>query len=268
MDDPTPGVQPGTAPANPEGAAPAGQGAETGGSDLTSHLLSSVSPAFRPDAERLLGEWNKSAQQKFQEAAEYRKQWEPYEALNLPQIPQEELTELLQFREIAQDPQRFAEWHRQIGDLLAEGEEPEGEPGVETDPEASNNLPPEVQQKLQQFEEWMQHQEAERAVQETASRIRGQLDGIRKENPDLTDEDEEMICTLALKYEDQDAVQKGFADFQKFASRFERGVFEQKSGGPEPAVSGGSNATATKPVTSFEEAAAMARERLAQSRAT
>lgn len=101
---------------------------------------------------------------------------------------------------------------------------------------------------------------------ETAGHIRQQLDSIRKENPDLDDQAEDFICTLALKYDDKDAVLKGYEDFKTLMGQAQKGLFTQKSGQPEPGVSGGNAAVAPAPIRSFEDANAAARERMAQSR--
>lgn len=247
-----------------EGTQPGSQG-----SGLHESFISSAPEHLRDAARELTPVWDQYVQGKFTENADYRKQWEPYEQLGINQLEPNELQELLEFRDIVQDEDAFRQWHQDIGELL----NPDGGQGEEDD-EFTDPAVKEMQGQLSQMQQMMQQmaqeremQQQQQVLQQTAMEVRQELDSLKEKNPNLTEEDEDYICTLALKYDSQDAIQRGFQDFQKLMGRAEQGVFQNKT---DPAlrvapVSGGNNDTSTEPVTTFEQAARAARERLRQS---
>src|SRR5688500_6626546 len=205
-----------------QAAPPAGTGEPQGqpGNELHEQFISNAPEHLREYARELAPIWDQSVQRKFQESADYRKQWEPYEQLGINDIEPDELGELLAFREIVQDEDSFRQWYQDIGQLIGAEE-------VDDDDEDSD-VPPEMRQFMNEFHQWREEQAAReeqqaqmQAFQETAMEVRQQLDEIKSKNPNLTEEDEEFICTLALKYDGEDAIQKGFADFQKLMSKAE-----------------------------------------------
>src|SRR4051812_42386476 len=113
----------GAAPA--AGAQPGAEGADgqgqAGAPDNPNGLypdLSGVPESVRAQVESLLKEYDGNVTRKFQEAAEYRKQWEPYGELGITDVDPTELSDLMAFREIASDPEAFKEWHQAIGEQL------------------------------------------------------------------------------------------------------------------------------------------------------
>lgn len=243
-------------PEGTDAVQPEGQG----GGGLYDQVLSTVPENVRETVEPILKQWDQQVNPKLQEAAEYRKQWEPYETLNLNNVPVEELQELLAFREIAQNPDQFRDWYQQIGkqfDLLGEQEAV----AEADDPKLSA-----LEAQFQELAQWKQEQEMERAVQEAERFVQSEIESIRKEHKQLTDDDEKLICQLALAYDGQDAIKQGFKDFQALLSRAEKGLFEKKEQDPAAAVSGGLADTAPSPITGFGDARKAAMERLSQSR--
>lgn len=239
------------------------------GSGLHEQFVSSA-PAHLQDAAReLVPHWDQYVQRQFTDAADYRKGWEPYEQLGINELDPQELQELLEFRDIVQDEDKFAEWYQNVGELM----NPDGVEGDSEEDEYTDPAVRQMQQQLSQMQQFMQQmaqdreqQQQQQVFQETAMQVRQELDDLKQNNPNLTEEDEDYICTLALKYDTSDAIQRGFQDFQKLMGRAENGVFNQKT---DPAlrvapVSGGNNNTAVEPITSFEQAARAARERLRQ----
>lgn len=244
---------------------PQGQG---GGNELHEQFISSAPEHLRDAARELVPLWDKGVQERFTESANYKKQWEPYESLGLNDIEPNEIKELLDFREIVQDEEKFRQWYEDIGNLM----------GVDSDDDDDDDedaaIPKEMQQFMREFQQFRQEQtqreqerEQQEAFQQTAQQVRQQLDEIKRNNPDVDEKVEETICTLALKYDGEDAIKKGFADYQALMSDAEKRVFKNKTGTdlPGTSVSGGSAATQAEPVTSFEQANRIARERMRNS---
>lgn len=235
-----------------------------GQGDLHEHLLSTVPEGLRDSVQPLLAEWDKGVQKKFTEAAEYRKQWEPYEELGINQLPPEDLSELLAFRELAQDPEAFRQWYDQIGEVLNEGQEESAELDDEGEPEGN----PEFEAMRAEFEElkaWRDQQEQDRVVNQMAEKIRSDLDEIRAEHPNVPEEHEEAICALALQFDGEDAVRKGFEVYQQLMSSAENNLFKSKTEAPGPAMSGGTPNTASEPITDFKNASQAAMQRMMHS---
>ena len=250
------------------GAAPQGTGVEQGsqGNGLHESFISSAPEHLRDAARELVPYWDPYVQKQFTEHSQFRKSMEPYEQLGISDVDPQELQELLEFREILQDEDQFRQWYESIGELM-------GDPQAQQEIADELGLPPELlqtinetQQAVQALLQQQQAQAQQQALQQTAQEVRQELDALKKDNPNLTDEDEDFICTLALKYDTPDALQKGFQDYQKLMGRAEQGVFNSKTS-PDlrvAPVSGGNSDTSTEPVTTFEQAARAARERLRQ----
>lgn len=256
--------------AAPAANAPEGTGAGNNGSQgngLHESFISSAPEHLQDAARQLVPYWDPYVQRQFTDHANYRKGWEPYEQLGINDVDPQELQELLDFREILQDEDQFRQWYDSIGELLGDPEQQVQETAEEY------GLPPELMQTMQQMQselaEMRQQREQEQQMQalnQTAAEVRQELDALKKDNPNLTEEDEEYICTLALKYNTPDALQRGFQDYQKLMGRAEQGVFQNHT---DPSlrvapVSGGNQDTSAEPVTTFEQAARAARERLRQ----
>jgi DNA repair ATPase RecN len=250
----------------------AGNGAvgtgEAQGQGLHEQFVSNAPEHLRDAARELVPHWDQYVQRQFTDNADYRKQWEPFEQLGINQLDPGELQELLEFRDIVSDEDKFREWHRDVGELLGGDENGAGEDEFD-DPALSQmkQQMDQMQQFMQQMAQDREMQQQQQAFQQTAMQVRQELDGLKKDNPDLTEEDEDYICTLALKYDSEDAIKRGFQDFQKLMGRAEQGVFKSKETDPSlrvAPVGGGNNDTSTEPVTTFEQAARAARERMRQ----
>lgn len=248
-------------------------GADTGtaengqGNGLHEQFVSSAPEHLRDAARELVPHWDQYVQRQFTDAADYRKGWEPYEQLGINELEPQELQELLEFRDVLSNEDSFRQWYNDIGDILSEGQEQDPDDEY-ADPQikALQQQVQEMSQVLQGFTQQQQLQQQQQEFQQTAMQVRQELDELKKNNPNLSEEDEDYICTLALKYDSSDAIQRGFQDFQKLMGRAENGVFNQKT---DPAlrvapVSGGNNDNSVEAVTTFEQAARAARERLRQ----
>jgi len=260
-----------------EQGAPAGNAEGTqptngsqGSNPLHEQFVSNAPEHLRDAARELVPHWDQYVQRQFTDHADYRKGWEPYEQLGINEVDPSDLQELLDFRNIVQDEDAFRQWHQDIGELMGVNSQSPDEQfgGDEVDPvvQQMQQQMTQMQQMLGQMMQTEESRQQQQQLQQTAMEVRQELDDLKSKNPNLTDEDEDYICTLALKYDSSDAIQRGFQDFQKLMGRAENGVFNQKT---DPAlrvapVSGGNNNTSVEPVTTFEQAARAARERLAQ----
>jgi hypothetical protein len=259
---PQPGGEP-TAPAPGQGG---------GGNELHEQFISSVPENLREYAQQLVPHWDKHVQGKFTEHANYRKQWEPYEELGLTQHQPEALQQALALQAAFNDQEQLPELYSQLGayleqnGLMGQNEQPNDFGGAYDTNDPLVQTVTQMQQQMQQVSQFMQSFQEQQAQAQAAQFVNSQLEQIKQANPGLTDADTDAICTFALRYDGQDAVQRGFADYQALMSRAEQGIFEKKSEAPPPANSGGSASTKPEAIVSFADAAAAARERLTQSR--
>lgn len=248
----------------PAQGAPAPQ--DSGGSGLYAEALAGVPEQYRGYVEPHFKKWDQAVGPKLQEAAEYRKQWEPYEQLGVKNLEPDTLKELLSFHEIASDPDQFLQWYQDIGEQLRqeglldqeqpEQEEPQGDPEIQ-----------EIKSQFQEFQQWRQQQEQERAYNDANTFLGGELDKLKQENPNMqfSEEVANAIFTFARNYAESDkqnCVKKGFQDYMNLMGQAEKQLFKAKTEAPAPAESGGVPNTGMPPVTSFDEAKRLGMERL------
>src|SRR6266496_462591 len=225
-------------------------------------FISALPEELQEDAGKYVEHWDKYVQDKFGENAEEIKGWEPYSniqvdentAINIRDIPPEELAELLAWREIANDPEELAKYS--------------GEQEVPEDPQVAQLL-----QQVTELSAWKQQQEQQSAqmaqeaqVAQAQTWVDSELGKIKEQYPKLSDQDIDDICALASRYEPaDDVIQKGFKDFQEIVARTEREFFQKKAGQPRPAESGGAPNTAAEPIRTYDDASEAARMRLRES---
>ena len=235
-----------------------GQGA--GGTDSGLYDLDSVSPEVRELLEPHLKAVEGNVTKKFQDAAEYRKSWEPYEQMGLNQMDPETVGELLGFYQLAQDPQQFDQWLQataQERGLFGEGQ---GDlQGLDVDDMSTDSIQElvakEIAAKVDPIQEQLQAQQQERQVQEANESISQQLEQIKAENPDLPDDAQDAIVRLAYSYsdEDQDPIQKGFEVYKSLIGQGEKSLFEQKSGQPQTPEGPGAPDSSAEKIVSFSD---------------
>jgi hypothetical protein len=245
-DAPAPGAQPGADVGAP------GQGPE--GIDSSNGLypdLSNVPEGVRQAVLPLLKEYEGNATRKFQEAAEYRKQWEPFEQLGINQIDPEEMADLLAFRELACDPQQY-------------DQQPSEEGGMDMGA-LEDMIGRALDQRLGPIEQTFQQQQEAQNLAQAESYITSQLDGLQEQHGEF---DRDAVCQLALAYDGPEAVEKGFADYQRLIGQAEKGVLSGKLQQPPPPEQGGRPGTQAKSITDFGEASQAAREMLRRAQQT
>lgn len=250
---------------------PQGDGGNAGTESLgnTPWDLSSAPEELRPYLAQELKRIEGGITPKLQEAAELRKQFGHLaEMEGFSDVPQEELQELLQFRQMVQDPEQFEQWWSSIGEELGffAGDDDAGDDGDYDS--AASTVPPEVEQTLQQMQEQMQQlqqalaqQQGQTAEQQALQKIESDLSTLKEQHGEF---DEDAVCSLAMAYDnDPDAIMKGFADYQRITGKAQTALVEGKEATPggRP-LSGGGADTSPEPVNGFGEARSLALARM------
>jgi hypothetical protein len=251
-------------------------GAEPEGGDASGGLydLASVPEDLRPHVEPHLKAIEANITKKLQENSESLKRWEPYEELGIGDIDPQNLQQLLEFAEMAQDEDKFAEWFRETGDRLGLMESPDDD--LDFDFEENELTPEKVEQliakavaeNIQPVNQRLQERETKEAEQAAMYEITDQLDAMKAEHGD--DLDTDAVLQLAYAYADEDpdnAINRGFEDYQRLVGKGEAGLFAKKAGQPESPEGPGRASNAPQQITTFDEAKAAALDRLKAARA-
>jgi uncharacterized protein (DUF433 family) len=234
---------------------------ETNDNELHKDFLDNLPEDVDRDvAEQLVPHWDKYVQEKFMTNAEEQKKWEPYSALqvgdntvDLRTVKPEELAELLTYMNMSEE---------ELTEAL-------GGTTTKPSPEEEEYVDP-LEAEVKELRAWREEQtqkEQERITQEQAAQsaawVNSEIDKIKKDYPDLTDDHVNYICALAARYPvDEEMVQKGFADFQKLVGETEKNFFEKKEAQPKPAVQGGTSNTEPGNIKDFEVATEAAAARI------
>lgn len=230
--------------------------------------LSAAPEHLRPLLEQELKKVDANVTRRFQEHADYRKRFEALEGIEgLTDVPAEELSQLLEFRDIASNPEQFESWWYQVGSELGffedDGTGPDAETGEEPtgqgDPQVAQ-LVETVQQLSQRLEEFESRGESEKAKAEARQEIDRQLGELRDQHGEF---DENLVLRLARDYaEEPDAIQRGFDDYLRITGQAQSQLVEDKLDQPGPANGGGRPDVGGGGPTTFKEAQAAALQRL------
>jgi hypothetical protein len=270
----------------PDDAQPAeGQGSEATGSPYDSYLQSVPNEA-REAAEQWFRDTSKGLDAKLQEAAEFQKEWEPFQQVQEYLAPFKEnpqqLAELVAWQQqVTSSDEAYKQWLENAAKEA--GITPAEEAALE-DAEVQGELTrEEVQQLIQQtaeermapLQEQFQALEAERMVDTEAQSIEQAFAQIQAESKlELSKDQKAVILDLGmplaidgkgneLPMGDASWVAKGFDRWKAITAEGAKAFVEDKASQPGPAMTTG-GAAALKPITSMEEARAALRERLRQ----
>lgn len=231
--------------------------------------LSSAPDELRPHLESELKKIQGNIGRKLEEHASYRKQWEPFESIDgLHDVPGEELTELLQFREaLTSDPASLEDWWTQFGQQMdwLDGDdagEPEG--GGQDDPTKAivEQVLDALRGEIEPLKQHISSQEQEKATAAESQRITEQLAELKEQHGDF---DQDAVLELAAHYlqqGDEDAISRGFERYQQITGKAQGDLLERKEQQPGPGLSGGRPDTSPERITSFKDAGAAALARL------
>lgn len=247
-----------------------GQGSEGG---LGLYDLHDAPEHLRPHLEAELKKIEANVTKRFQEAAEFRKQWEPFaDVEGLQDLSPTDVQSLVHLAAIVADPQAFESWWTQVGEAqgwFASDEAPAAEGGEQNGAldqtqlqTFSQQLEQMLDKRLGPIEEFTQEQQREARLREVQDKIRTDLDSLAEEHGEF---DEDAVLQLALAYpQDPEAVKRGFEDYQRIIGSAEKGLVENKLEQPEKPTPGGRPA-APEPITNFEQARKAALARLGAS---
>lgn len=232
--------------------------------------LESAPEELRPYLQSELKKIEGGITKKFQEASEYRKQMEPFAALSevegLTDIPAEDLSELVAFRQLIQDPEQFESWWSAVGEEMGFLNDGDGDDSESVDG-AGGDEPPawaqELMQRLDSLEGTTQQSEMQQREAAALQHIDSELKSLAQKHGEF---DEDAVCQLAMAYDDEDAIQKGFADYQRLTGKAQSELVESKSAPGSAPVTGGGADTSPEPVGGFADAKRLARERMTGAR--
>lgn len=275
-------TDPATEPVQPEEGQ--GGGGESAGDPPYADYLNRVPEEVRGDVAPVFHDWNSSVNRKFEEHAEYRKGWEPYEPLGINQRSPEEVQWALQLSQLAQqDPQGFQEWfqgYAQEHNLTPQeqaaqaADAPSLDEFFSGDPQQIQGLLDQrlspLQQQLEQMNQRFEQQEFAAREAQARQYIDGQVAELRDQHleslpKDLRDKFESIVETHAARYIESDpanAVTRGWADFEALMNQLQTAALQQKVNQPAPAESGGVPALESDAPKSLKEAEAVARQQL------
>jgi hypothetical protein len=245
--------------------ADAGQGADGTDSGYAQYL-DSVAPEIREQVEPLFKEFDGNVTKKFQEHAEYRKGWQPYEELGLRDVPPEQLQQLLSFAQMATDEGQFDEWLTNVATergLLGGEEEAGDELGLGLDEDLMSKLEERLTGKVSELisplQERFEQQDQQQLVDQTEAEIGGTLDALLAEHKNLPEGAAEGVKSLAYRYAEEpglsakEVIEKGFSDYLDLIGQGEKALFTKKSDQPSTPEGPGAASTAPEKITSFDD---------------
>jgi hypothetical protein len=267
----------------PAGAAQpgVGDGAQAQQEGLQGNMpwdLNDVPEELRPYMAEQLKRVEGGITQRFQEAAEFRRQMEPLspfaEIEGLGEVPPEDLAGLVEFHQMAQDPEAFESWWEQVGNELGffDGDEDGAEGGAEGEGEQPPAWAQELVNRLEQLEGGLQERTQTDAERDALAQIESEMAEVKKANSDLPWDNEEAavedrILQLAMSYgDDPQAIEKGLADYRAITGAGQAALVSAAEHGPAPALTGGNGDTAPQEVKGFDGAKAAAKARFAGAR--
>lgn len=271
---------------NADPVQPEGQGGEgQGGNPAYADYLNRIPEEARGAAEEAFKAWDANTTQKFQEASEFRKSWEPYEQAGVNQYDPEAVQWALQFMQASQqNPQSIQSWYeayaKEHGLTQAEAQQQQPEPTLDEygsyDAQGLKSLLEQqlnpIQQEIQAMAQYREQQEQQARDMEAKSFIDNQMSELKSKHPDDFKDNsdygpEKMIDRFAARYIETDpmnAVPRAFADYQAFRNEIQKTSWQSAADRPAPAESGGMPNGAPEKMT-WKQAGEQARAFLAQS---
>ena len=243
-------------------------GGEGQGDTPYGEYLERLPEDIRGDVEPVFKEWDSNVTKKFQEAADFRKEWEPYQDLNLNEVPRDELENLIALRELAaNDPEQFDSWLRETASergILSDNSfgEFNNDEMSEVDP-VDERLAP-VMSELEQLREWRESQEQEARVSEAMKMVEGQVEEFSQKHPDVPREFAEQFLPSFAETDPQNAVQLSYEAAEKWIAEFQQNMMKDKLAQPEAAEQGGKADGTPESIKTFSEASQQALARLKQ----
>lgn len=257
----------------PDVEQPDGGQDDGGGGAPYQEYLDRIPEQFRDEVEPIFKEWDGNVTRRFQESADFRKQWEPLQETGIHELEPDAVSWLVQLHAALDQPDIMQQWW----DSYAK----EHGLGAEQAPAEDQSIPldefgmPDSQQfeklleerlgplskQLEEFGQRFQQSDQQAAQAEAQTYIDGQLSKLAQEHNNGTPFDSEtvdLIDRFASKYIDSDplnAIPKGYADLQKLLNQREQQVLQGKLNQPPPAETGGVPAGAPEKYKRFDDPA-------------
>lgn len=259
-------------PDNTDPAQPSGQGGN--GDTPYAEYLNRIPEEVRSEVEPVFRDWDSNTTRRFQEAADYKRGWEPFEQLGVNTREPSEVEWAMQFVDALQNPQAIRDWYGEYAkdhglSPAQNGEQQEEEfsdPSMQALIERTlqAQLGP-VSSQLAEISNWREAREVEAREAQALTQIRSEMNDLKAKHPD--DFNESMVEKLLPQYIESDpanAVSRAFADWQAIQAQVQTDWTQGKADQPGGAVSGGSADGSAEPISTLKQASDAA---LAQLRA-
>ena len=268
-----------------------GDGGQSGGGEQPyAEYLNAVPEEVRGTVEPVFADWNAHVNKQFEQHAEFRKGWEPYEQAGLNQYQPDQLSWALQVAQAAQnDPAAMRAWlDEQHGPVAAaqQDQQPSQDElfGVGYQDPQTQQLEQLFEQKFgplsqqfQEFAQWresLEQQQHEARISEALNAEIGQLEQQHAANlpEDVRGNFAEIIGTFASKYahpgaDPKQVIGRAWADFESLSNQLQTAALQQKVNQPKPAESAGAVALSGDAPKTLKEAEQAALGRLRAERA-
>lgn len=224
--------------------------AGTGAPDVPyQEYLNRVPEEVRGDIAPIFHDWNSAANRRFEEHAQYRKQWEPWEQAGLNQYQPQDVQGAL---ELLNDPQRLREWADQTYGPAQAQQQPQQpqDPYQELyqDPvqQLDERLKP-ILDRIEQFDQRWQQMEQQQQQAHVASVIESEIAKLREQHgsslPEKVDLDD-IIHRFSQPHlqpgaDPAQVVQNAWQDFQALQNQLSTHAIQQKVDQPRTPVTGG-----------------------------
>lgn len=199
---------------------------------------------------------------KFQEAADFRKQAEPYMGIQgLTDWQPEELTQGLDLLQRLMDEEQAPELVRSLAEHYGLQLADDGEDWDDDDPEDEDGDPDfdsRIDERVKPLQEYVEQQQQREREREAHQQISSTFEEIEKQAGRKVGEDErEQVLTIAqgLIGKSDNPIKAGWDAYTQIVERAQKGLVTQKRREPGQAEVGPSNPDGTpQPSTSFEDA--------------
>lgn len=264
-----------TDPEAPEIAQPDTGQDDTGASSSPyAAYLNRLPEEVRGDVEPIFKDWDANVTKRFQEAAEFRKTWEPFADTGIGQLSREQAAWAAQFVGALEDPQVMSQWWeayaRENGltpataapapaadpaaGLQALDEFGYQDPAQQIEKLLEDKLGP-LAQRIEQYGQRFEQQDQAQREAEAGRFIEGQIAELKAKHGDFDSQTEELVNTLAGRYIESDpmnAIPRAFEDLQRWRNDVEKSALQAKVDAPRPAETGGIPDVAPERHTRFD----------------